>query len=627
MDSRLLTFAGCLLSMVFAAEARAQPPKEKNAPAINDPKAFQGYTLISPLQANQTTLIDMQGRVVRTWDAQCHPALTAYLLENGNLLRPGKVKPEEQFFGGAGEGGRIQEYNWKGELVWDFKFHDDKRLQHHDVCKMPNGNVLMLVWNKKTYKESIEAGRSRATVSGTWLYDSVVEVKPTGKTTGQVVWEWHVWDHLIQDHDKTKANFGDVAAHPELIDINFGQNLIFGISLFGNPDKKDEGKKDDAKKDDLAKLKGIGYVGGGKSRGGIIPDWPHFNAVAYNPELDQIMISSRSMSEVYIIDHGTTTAEAASHRGGKYGKGGDLLFRIGNPRAYKAGTTKDQSFFTQHNAHWIPRGLPGEGRLLFYNNGGGRPGGNYSSVDEIPLPADKEGVYSQNPVSVLPVWTYTSPRKTDFYSWLISSAQRLPNGNTLICQGMNGIVFEVTPAKEVVWKYSYQQKSAPAPFTGPTKPGQILSSGLQDFLKLSEDQKKQTAQLQKEVEDKINALFQDDQRQQLKEMQEGKGAMGGMAHHGQLFTAFHQTRLKLTAEQKNQTEDLQKIIQDRLEKTLTAEQRKQLKSAKAANRPFNLGLLGFGDMFGNSLFRAYRYGPEYPGLIGRDLTPEKQTIP
>src|SRR5262249_4318798 len=153
----------------------------------------------------------------------------------------------------------------------------------------------------------------------------VIEIKPTGKTTGEVVWEWHVWDHLIQDHDKTKANFGDVAAHPELIDINFGQNSIFNFSLLGAPDKKDAPKKTDPKKDDLDTLKGIGYVSSGKSRGGLIPDWPHFNCVTYNAELDQIMVCSRLMSEFLIIDHSTTRTEAATHKGGKSGKGGDLL--------------------------------------------------------------------------------------------------------------------------------------------------------------------------------------------------------------------------------------------------------------------------------------------------------------
>ena len=95
----------------------------------------------------------------------------------------------------------------------------------------------------------------------------------------------------------------------------------------------------------------------------------HTNSVAYNPELDQIMLSIHEFSEVWIIDHGTTTAEAASHSGGRRGKGGDLLYRWGNPRAYRTGSNVDQRLFAQHCAHWIPAGLPGAGHMLVFNNG------------------------------------------------------------------------------------------------------------------------------------------------------------------------------------------------------------------------------------------------------------------
>jgi hypothetical protein len=120
-----------------------------------------------------------------------------------------------------------------------------------------------------------------------------------------------------------------------------------------------------AKKDDKDKLKAIGYLGGG--RGPVNPDWTHFNGVAYNADLDQIVLSVHSFSEIWIIDHSTTTGEAAGHKGGRSGKGGDLLYRWGNPRVYRAGTVKDQKLFSQHNAHWIPKGYPGEGHLLVFN--------------------------------------------------------------------------------------------------------------------------------------------------------------------------------------------------------------------------------------------------------------------
>jgi hypothetical protein len=140
------------------------------------------------------------------------------------------------------------------------------------------------------------------------------------------VWEWHAWDHLIQDADPLKANFGNVGNHPELIDVNFagGEMGFAGGGAFGPPrgdvERKDAPKQDEAKKKrEMDRLKSIGYVGNPTARGnmGILPDWTHVNSVAYNAEFDQIMISVRSFGEFWIIDHGTTTAEAADHRGGK----------------------------------------------------------------------------------------------------------------------------------------------------------------------------------------------------------------------------------------------------------------------------------------------------------------------
>ena len=52
------------------------------------------------------------------------------------------------------------------------------------------------------------------------------------------------------------------------------------------------------------------------------------------------------------------------------------------------------------------------------------------------------------------MWSYSAPNPTDFYSVNISGVQRLPNGNTLICAGAPGIVFEVTSEKKVVWQYN-----------------------------------------------------------------------------------------------------------------------------------------------------------------------------
>ena len=384
----------------------------------SDPGAFVGYTLVSPLQSRSTFLIDMTGRVVNAWNTDSTPSSLAYLLPSGNLLRAG-LAPNAPFGQTAGGGGKMQEFNWNGELVWDFAYGTATSAQHHDFIRLPNGNIVLLVKEKKTAAEAIAAGRIASTVEGTEVQpDALIEIKPMGKTGGEVVWEWHLWDHLIQDHDKEKANYGDVAAHPERVDINY--NVVAGRRAN--------------------------------------PDWTHFNAVDYNADLDQIVVSLRNFSEIWIIDHSTTTREAAGKTGGRSGKGGDLLYRWGNPRAYRAGTADDQKLYGQHNAHWIPRGLNGAGHLLIYNNGDTRPGVRYSSIEEIVPPMDTNGRYTVGPDKKYgpdrSFWSYSAQNPADFYSVNISGVQRLPNGNTLICAGAPGIIFEVTPEKKVVWQYN-----------------------------------------------------------------------------------------------------------------------------------------------------------------------------
>ncbi len=215
-----------LLGMIALANVRtghAQDRRDAPAPdesaklgvVVNDAAACAGYTLIFPLQSTKTYLVDMDGRVVRTWNSAYRSGQDAYLMPNGNLLRSAHVSDDEAYFAGASQGGRIQEFTWDGALVWDYKFHDENHFRHHAITPMPNGNIMMIVWERKTAAECVEAGVDpEAAGDGDILVDSLYEVKPNGKTDGDIVWEWHIWDHLIQDHDKTKANFGDVGAHP-----------------------------------------------------------------------------------------------------------------------------------------------------------------------------------------------------------------------------------------------------------------------------------------------------------------------------------------------------------------------------------------------------------------------------
>ncbi|MCP3915293.1 MAG: arylsulfotransferase (ASST) [bacterium] len=406
-----------------------------SAPALAQ-LPYDGVTLFQPNNSTSARLIDNDGSVVHTWPGTARPGLSVYLLEDGNLLRTRRLVN-----GTGGSGGGVEEVEWDGTVVWSFDYANADHLQHHDIEMLPNGNILMIAWEYLTRQDAIAAGRNPALIQGqAFAPDHIIEVRPTGPTSGEIVWEWHVWDHLVQDFDPAVTNYGVVADHPELIDVNYP------------PDP-------------------------------VNTDWNHSNGIDYNADLDQIILSARSNSEFWVIDHSTTTAEAAGHTGGHSGKGGDLLYRWGNPAAYDAGTVQDQQLFSQHNAHWIPEGLPGAGNILVFNNGLGRPAGTYSTVDEIVPPVDAQGNYALTPGGAYgpaqPVWIYTAPIPTSFFSSNVSGAQRLPNGNTLICEGAPGRFFEVTSASQTVWthihgqgvfraeRYSYSQLPVGIRYCGP----------------------------------------------------------------------------------------------------------------------------------------------------------------
>ena len=323
---------------VALAENPVPKPDAAQAEIVN-PIQSTGITsyLFAPIRSTTTYLMDAEGNALQTWESAYTPGNAVYLQENGNLLRTGSVKSTK--FGVGGTGGIIEEIASDGSVVWAYQYANDQVQQHHDIEQMPNGNILMIAWGLKSQADAIAAGRDPSLLSDGELWpDHVIELNPT---TNTIVWEWHVWDHLVQDYDASKANYGTVSEHPGLVDINF------------------VARKADA-------------------------DWNHTNSIDYNAELDQILLSVHSFSEIWIIDHDTTTKTAT-------GTAGDLLYRWGNPQTYDAGSSGDQQFYTQHDAQWIAAGMPGAGNILVFNNGD-RQTRAYSSVDEIVPPQQTESL-------------------------------------------------------------------------------------------------------------------------------------------------------------------------------------------------------------------------------------------
>lgn len=377
---------------------------------LNTPQACSGYTLFAPKHNTVTYLMDNEGRVVHQWTSSYEPGQSAYLLPNGHLVRAGMLRVQGGT--GGGEGGRLEEYDWEGNLVWEFNHATRDYQLHHDFKPMPNGHILALMVERRSREEAVAAGFDPRMLRDDFLVpDAVVEIEPVYPKGGKIVWEWHVWDHLIQNTDSTRANYGDPAAHPELVDVACNGRATPAF-------------------------------------------WNHMNSIDYHPALDQIVLTVRGCNEIWFLDHSTTTKEAAGHAGGKHGKGGDLIYRWGNPAAYGRGAAHDKQLVQQHDAQWIPEGCPGAGHLTIFNNGYDR---GWSSLEEIVPPLDTNGRYLLEAGKAYgpdkPVWHYEAKNRADFFSSEISGAQRQPNGNTLICAGVVGHLFEITPAGEMVWQY------------------------------------------------------------------------------------------------------------------------------------------------------------------------------
>ncbi len=408
---------------------------------INTDGLTEGYILFAVPNSASMYLINRKGEVVHEWKGN-YGVMGAYLGDDGSLVQ-NVDDPDFPVFAGGGETGRIQKITWVNKILWDFEYANEAFHAHHDFAVMPSGNVLAIAWEAKTVDEVLAAGRKPELTpkAGLWP-DKIVEIEPQGIRGGKIVWEWHIWDHLIQDYDPKKANYGNPADHPELLDFNVGRDSL----------------PPPITQDSLDILHAQGKARRNRTIDNGGSDVYHVNAIKYNADLDQIAFSSPGLSEILIIDHSTTTKEAAGHKGGRRGKGGDFLYRWGNAENYHRGDSTDRKLFRQHDIRWIEKGKPGAGNLLVFNNDiPQKDSMNYSAIHEITPPIDEKGTYLLEKGKAFgpeePIWTYLASDSTSFYSNFISGAHRMANGNTFINEGAKGRYFEVIKEGKIVWEY------------------------------------------------------------------------------------------------------------------------------------------------------------------------------
>lgn len=392
----------------------------------HDTNVSDGYVLFSPSTNNSVFLIDPCGYKVNEWTFTETPGATCYLLNNGNLLRAGKDHLEIR--------------DWDNNVVWSYATTANGINQHHDITPLPNGNILCIVADPYSKTIMTANGKNPALTPGNTKLEKIIEIHPIGTNNASIVWEWKFFNHLVQDFDPTKLNYGVVANHPELLDPNYNN---------GNQ-----------------------------------MDYIHFNGIDYNANLDQILISARHLSEIFIIDHSTTTAQAASHAGGTSNKGGDFLWRWGNPQVYRHGVEADRKLFMQHNPMWVENGYLDTGKISVFNNGDPSSAQTVSTAVLL-TPEIISGNYTMtnsvfNPLSLDWSWggdilgvTLSQGRE--------SGVQAQPNGNIIVSEAIIGRVSEMTKSGTLLW--SYKNPTGSIVSGNPTYYAQYSTPGVNSFFK------------------------------------------------------------------------------------------------------------------------------------------------
>ena len=413
-----------VLACMFASFLQAQ--NTVGLISYNQTKAYDGYNLIYQHNQPNVYLLNNCGEIVHSWEGEpdTRPGNTAYLLDDGRMVkttRPAAVAGNPIWAGGGGATVEIR--SWDNDLLWSYTLNDENDRLHHDITvieKEGKMTIAMIAWELKTLEEVIAAGRDTSVLERDVMWpDYILEVDPE---TDEIVWEWHTWDHLIQDFDPSKDNFGDISQNPGKVDIN------------------------------------LDFDGSGN------PDWMHSNSLDYDPRNDYLIMSIPYFSEIWVIDHTTSTEEARGSTGGFSGKGGDLMYRWGNPQIYAQGDSSDQRLFFQHDANVIDDFVPGFdpnfGKIAVFNN---RIGSDFSAFQilnpgfdmydwSFPFENGRFGPEDAEASFTHPV----SPQ--NLYSTGLSSFQYLPNGNYLVTSGRFGYTFEMTPDNEIVWEYITPQK-------------------------------------------------------------------------------------------------------------------------------------------------------------------------
>lgn len=380
--------------------ASSSPRVYPTGVTIYDPsRTYNSFVSFSSMDGN-THLIDMDGNEVHRWS---HVGIPGEVIdprlvqgERGHVLV--QLEDGDDPRGGIFSNGTVGELDWSGKILWQWgkQAPGGAARQNHDWTRLPNGNTLLLVAMPRTVK-----GLGPKVIGDQGIY----EVNPGG----EIVWQWIAGDHLAE----------------------------FGISVAGRRYLRERIARTAVDIWGYLEINDMQVLGPNR--------WYDAGDGRFAPE--NIMMDARKGNFVFIISK--ATGKVVWRLGP--GFSGDDYFADGRIQRRDIPRPVDQ-ISGQHDAHLIPQGLPGAGNLLLFDNQGGAG-----------FPPVALGVYAGSrvleidPVKKEIVWQYTGESSGrppwSFFSSFISSVRRLPNGNTLIDEGMNGRLFQVTKDGEIVWEY------------------------------------------------------------------------------------------------------------------------------------------------------------------------------
>jgi hypothetical protein len=405
--ARFMSLPAAVLALVTGS-AWSAPTVYPTGTTIYDPAhSWNGFTVLSPLGTQAVLVIDMNGNIVKRWDGYNNSAGgPARVLPGGMVIAAVGARPPHQ------ESLEIAQRDFAGKVIWQFG--------HNLQVPMADGTTIWALrqhhdWQREDFPAGYYSpGVTPAATGGKMLIlthisrlipdvadvtledDRLIEVAPDGK----IIWEWTAADHI--------GELGFSASARDAIRASPGPNA---------------------------------------ARNGF--DWLHVNSATYlGPNHwfdegdrrfapDNVLISSRQASLLAIV-----------------ARNGSIVWRLGPDFSQSKEQQAIGQIIGQHHAHFIPKGLPGAGNLLVFDNGGASGYGFTNPIalkgmDALVRPNSR--ILEINPVTLELVWSYQALGK--FYASNISSTQRLENGDTLITEGPDGRIFEVTRDGKIVWEY------------------------------------------------------------------------------------------------------------------------------------------------------------------------------